>query len=507
MTLIPPELLAQLKPKQRAQVRRAEAAIAKIPPRPRAEPVRELDLLEFIDRYLPQHIRGDKAEFHREIAELLDEHQRVAVAAPRGHAKSTLMTLAYVLRQAAYKRSSFILIVSDTANQAADHVGNVQKELLENELLLADFPHLAMPELAEYKNKKVRRRATDFITSGGVRFASKGAGGGLRGLREGAQRPDLILVDDLENDKLVETVRQREKLKNWFQKSLSNLFGADGGQLVVVGTILHRESLLAWLLSPAGPDVYVKRLYRALTDDQALWPAAWSVKKLKEKLDEIKSRAFATEYLNDPAADDAVLFKSEWIDAHRITAERGLSPKEVLALLPPLDRIVVSLDPSTSANGERDACGINVSARAGTSFYVLADLTLNASPATWARAALDAYRAWGADQIVAEQNQGGAMVTSTLKAELRDDERLPPVRLVHASRGKAIRAEPVAVEYERGHVHHVGMHGPLEIEQATWVPGMPSPNRLDALVWAITCLSQPPSAAPKVTTTRPRSIA
>lgn len=487
--LLPPDLLSQLKPRQRAQVKRAEAALARIPQKPNQAVIKELDLLDFIDRYLSEHLRGEKAPFHIEIADMLAAHDRIAIAAPRSHAKSTMITLAHVLHQAAYKKRRFILVIGDNTENADTHLGNVQKELLENEALLTDFPHLRLPEMGDYRKKKVKRRASDFITSGGTRFISRGAGKPLRGLRDGNQRPDLIVVDDLENDASVETPRQRAKLLNWFQKALSNLFGGDNGQLIIVGTILHRESLLSWLLSEAGPTVYAKRLYRAIQDDgTALWPANWSLEKLAVKLDEVKSRAFATEYLNDPAEDDAVLFKPEWIDTRRIQAERGLTPDQVIGLLPPLDRIVVSLDPSTSANGERDACGINVSARAGTEFFVLADLTLNGSPATWSRRALDAYRDWGADEIVAEQNQGGAMVTSTLKAELRDGERLPPVRLVHASRGKQVRAEPVAVEYERGNVRHVGMHGALEIEQSTWVPGMPSPNRLDALVWSLTWL-------------------
>lgn len=440
-------------------------------------------MLDWCYEYLPHHFYGERAEFHQEIADLLANHQRVAVAAPRGHNKSTLVSLGYVLFRAATGRSKFILIVSDTASQAQDHVGNVQKELLENERLLADYPHLRLPELAEYKRKKVRRKSGDFITIGGVRFVAKGAGNGLRGLREGSQRPDLIVVDDLENDKNVLTARQRQKLKDWYTKSLSNLFGASGGQLLIIGTILHRESLLNWMLSEAGPSVYQKRLYRALfTDDdgveRALWPAAWSVPRLYEKLDEIKSRAFATEFLNQPSADDSVLFKADWIDEHRVK----VAPEDIL-------RLVLAIDPSTSSDGQRDACGMIIAGKLLDGKYlVLHDLTLNASPAKWARAALTAVADYGIDEIVAEANQGGAMIESVLKAALAPGERLPKLTLVHATRGKAIRAEPIAVEYEKGSVSHVGTLRQLEEEMTNWRPGDPSPNRLDALVWALTHL-------------------
>lgn len=473
------ELEALLKPKQRRALKIVEALEAQQPPASTdAAPAdAALACLEWCYAYLPEHFYGDPAPFHLELQDLFTVHDRVAAAAPRGHNKSTLVSLGVVLWRAATQRSRFILIVSDTATQAADHIGNVQKELLENDRLTADYPHLRLPELSEYKNKKVRRKATDFITTGGIRFAGKGAGGGLRGLREGSQRPDLIVVDDLENDKNVETPRQREKLRAWFLKSLSNLFGASGGVLYVIGTILHRHSLLAWLTGKDGPENYIKRVYKAVTNGAALWPAAWDLEKLQAKRAEIGSRAFATEFMNDPSDDDATLFKEAWIQRNRVTR------------VPPhvsLTRIIVAVDPSASEDGSGDACGIVVTAKGSDNrVYVLADETLNASPAGWGRKVLDVYRQWQANQIIAEKNNGGGMVTQTIKAELRPGEQLPPILLIHAKHGKQLRAEPASVRYERDEVSHVGAFPALEDEQTDWVPGMPSPNRLDALVYGV----------------------
>lgn len=412
-------------------------------------------------------------EFHRELIALAGSHDRLAAAAPRGHAKSTLLSLIYPLWATATKRRSFVVIVSDTATQATDHLSNIYQELIENDALIRDFPHLALPDAGHYKEKRVKRTTSDFITVGGFSFVAKGAGGGLRGLRRGTQRPDLILVDDLENDENVRTPEQRDKLRDWFAKSLSNLFGPSGGQLIVIGTILHRESLLAWLLSEHGPTMYAKRLYRALDGDAVLWPDVWTREKLAAKLDEIKSRAFASEYLNDPVDDSLTLFKQAWIDGQRRMSA------------PALARVAVGIDPSISATG--DACGIIGagvdSARHG---YVLDDATIQASPAVWARAALDLAVRIGASVIVAEGNQGGEMVEQTLRSVLRPGERLPRVVIVHASRSKQARAEPIAALYEGGDVSHVGTLPHLEGELTTWVPGLPSPNRLDALVWVLT---------------------
>lgn len=447
------------------------------------------DALAFARRYLPHHAPTRSPDFHRELIALAGSHDRLAAAAPRGHAKSTLLSLIYPLWAAATKRRRFVVIVSDTATQAIDHLSNIYQELMENDALLSDFPHLALPDAGHYKEKRVKRTTSDFITVGGVSFTAKGAGAGLRGMRRGNQRPDLIIVDDLENDENVRTPEQREKLRDWFGKSLSNLFGPSGGQLIVIGTILHRESLLSWLLSENGPSMYAKRLYRALDGDVVLWPDVWTREKLAAKLDEIKARAFASEYLNDPVDDSLTLFKQAWIDDNRVT-----NP----AHLPAYARVAVAIDPSISATG--DACGI-VGAALGQNRrgYVLQDATKQGTPAEWARAALDLAARIGASVIVAEGNQGGEMVTQTLRSVLKPNERMPRVVIVHASRSKQARAEPIAALYEGGEVSHVGTLPALEAELTTWVPGLPSPNRLDALVWALTELMLNP-AAPKLKT-------
>jgi len=118
--------------------------------------------------------------------------------------------------------------------------------------------------------------------------------------------------------------------------------------------------------------------------------------------------------------------------------------------------------------------------------YVLADLTVKASPASWAERAVDACHDYGADRIVAEVDNGGDLVEATIRSI---DARVP-YKAVRASRGKHTRAEPVAALYERGLVHHVGDLGSLEAledQMCNWLPdpGLPSPDRMDALVWAI----------------------
>lgn len=174
------------------------------------------------------------------------------------------------------------------------------------------------------------------------------------------------------------------------------------------------------------------------------------------------------------------------IDEHRVAEH------------PPLVRVVVAIDPAVSVGEDSDATGI-VAAGIGVDghLYVLHDRTCWQSPEVWARRSVALYDEVGGDRIVAEVNNGGDLV----EAVLRTVDLSVPVRKVHASRGKRVRAEPVAALYEQGRVHHVGGLPELEDQMTTWTPeSSESPDRLDALVWAITDLAIEPAR------TRRRSV-
>lgn len=147
---------------------------------------------------------------------------------------------------------------------------------------------------------------------------------------------------------------------------------------------------------------------------------------------------------------------------------------------PPLEKIVVAIDPSATSGG--DEAGIVTAGRVRDEYYTLADDSIQASPQAWATAAVKAYYRWKANYIVAESNNGGEMVTAVIK---QVDPKVK-VKLVHASRGKATRAEPIAAISEQGRDHHVGNFPALEDELCLWMVGDKSPNRLDAKVWSYT---------------------
>ncbi|PTW57666.1 phage terminase large subunit-like protein [Breoghania corrubedonensis] len=167
---------------------------------------------------------------------------------------------------------------------------------------------------------------------------------------------------------------------------------------------------------------------------------------------------------------------------------------------PRMGRIVVAIDPPASSGKGADACGLVVAGLGADGHaYVLADGTMEeVRPVRWGRAAIALYHRHAADCLIAEVNQGGEMVTAVLSGI----DASVPVKPVRATRGKWLRAEPVAALYEQGRVHHVGAFSKLEDEMCDFgLDGLSSgrsPDRLDALVWALTALMLSESGEPKV---------
>jgi len=211
----------------------------------------------------------------------------------------------------------------------------------------------------------------------------------------------------------------------------------------------------------------------------------------KTFLDDMKERYGDTrlgrQELNGELIEDDpdAIFKRDLIEARRVS------------VAPELRRVVVAVDPPAGFGRKNNACGI-VCAGLGVDgrCYVLDDCSLQgARPAQWAAKIVALYHARNADRVVAEVNQGGAMVEQVLR-EVDPDLAYRPV---HATRGKQLRAEPVAALYEQGRVSHVGAFAELEDEMCSAIgEGQKSPDRLDALVWAVSDLMLRRRAEPRV---------
>jgi phage terminase large subunit-like protein len=247
------------------------------------------------------------------------------------------------------------------------------------------------------------------------------------------------------------------------------------------------------------PTALLKRLIRAPGTFNAHATTYANAKNLSRAfLDEIaavyEGTSLGRQELHGELVEDVVgaLWTRAMIETSRISAPQGFHSA--------LDRVVVAVDPPATSGEGADECGIIVagalSTADGATAYVIADRSASGlSPREWAARAVAAYHEFDADRIVVETNQGGDMVREVI----RGVDPTVAVRDVRASRGKRVRAEPVAALYEQGRVRHLGAFPALEDQMASFTgAGGKSPDRLDALVWAITDLLLRRETAPRV---------
>lgn len=239
---------------------------------------------------------------------------------------------------------------------------------------------------------------------------------------------------------------------------------------VVITTTPKPLKIIKELVKRDGADVHVTR---GSTSDNAsnLSPAF-----LSSIVGRYEGTRLGRQELNAEILDDVpgALWRRDLIDAtRRETIDKA-----------DLRRIVVAIDPAVSVSETSDETGVVVAGIDGQGRgFVLEDLSGKYAPTEWASIAVEAYRRWEADRIVAESNQGGAMVETTIRVV----SPTAAVTLVRASRGKVARAEPISALYEQGKVAHVGNFPALEDQLCSFEPGSAkSPDRLDALVWALT---------------------
>jgi len=274
-------------------------------------------------------------EFHKEIWEYCCSPDKfVAIAAPRGHAKSTAVTHAYVLASLLFRSADFVVIVSDTENQAKQFLGDLKMELNENDKLR---------DLFEVK-KFLKDSETDITVQLGdghkFRVMVRGASGGtgaLRGFKWRGKRPNLVVCDDIENDEAVSNEDRRAKFREWMYGALLPVL-SDSGKLRFVGTILHFDSLLERLMPQntgdkakftrkdglrewsEDPDSMWKSVkYRAHDDFNDFTNILWPEKFSKERLISIRNgytaqgytEGYGQEYLNDPIDPETAFFRKD----------------------------------------------------------------------------------------------------------------------------------------------------------------------------------------------------
>ena len=319
--------------------------------------------MEFFGRaYFPHYFSKPSPEFHRELDAIWQQGvlkgrypltaedtkmisrlpgTRRAVAAPRGHAKSTNLTFKGTMHSTLYGYKHYPIIISDSSEQAEGFLDNIRVEFEENTAILEDFGSLAGSVW----------RSNVLVTKTNIKIEAIGSGKKIRGRKHRNWRPDLIILDDVENDENVRTPEQRKKLKDWFDKAVSKS-GDDYTDIVYIGTLLHYDSLLAkTLTNPAYRSIKYKAviqfsqaddlwqqwesIFTDLSNDdresealaffqahkeamlegtQVLWEEKLSYYDLMVMRVSEGEASFNSEEQNEPINPDDCLFMEEWFD-------------------------------------------------------------------------------------------------------------------------------------------------------------------------------------------------
>lgn len=373
------------------------------------------DMSYFGRAYLPHYFIRKSPHFHEELDEIWSrgvmkgrnplkeakvisrlKGSRQVVAAPRGHAKSTNFTFKDDLHAILYAYKHYILILSDSSEQAEGFLDDIKTELEDNANIIMDFGSL--------KGDKVWRTGV-ILTKTDIKAEAIGSGKKVRGRRHRNWRPDLIVLDDIENDENVNTPEQRRKLKNWFDKAVSKA-GDTYTDIMYIGTILHYDSLLNNVLQNPR---YKTKKYRAVISEAVntkLWDewegiytnlfnenheedarafyeaneeemllgaeVLWEEKLSYYDLMEIKvsegTASFNSELQNDPIDPESATFNPEWFDYYEPELMDFSSPEFVF---------VAANDPSLGKNKKSDTSSIiNLALSTKTGYMYVADASV-----------------------------------------------------------------------------------------------------------------------------------
>jgi len=261
--------------------------------------------------YFPHHFRSASPGFHEDILRGVLNNRYMAAQCPRESAKSTLLSFLYLSWCISYKKKRFIVIVQNTYAKAAESLNTIKSEFNHNQNLCKDYK---IEITKDSTGDSILKHPDGFTT----RILCKGAEqiGSVRGEKFGAYRPDLILIDDLEDDEMVRSPERRRNIQELYDNALVPAGDAENCQYIAIGTILHDDCLMAKLVSPNFYKEYQKFFYRALWRSKktgkwmSLWKEKWSVKRLFN-IRATRPDVFAKEYQGNPVSGGLRKFDKE----------------------------------------------------------------------------------------------------------------------------------------------------------------------------------------------------
>lgn len=415
--------------------------------------------------------------FHKEILDLISDkdNRRVGVIAPRGHAKSTTVDMTYPLWAGCFQQEEFVVIISDTYTQAAEFINALKDEFENNPKIKWLFGNMKGDDWQD----------GEFVLSNSIKYAAKGSGMKIRGIRHRHTRPTLMIFDDIENDENIKSAEQRQKLYHWFTKAAIPAL-ARGGRAVVIGTILHFDSLVNKVMKQQ--DVFKSwetRTFYAITTDEdgtehALWPEHRSLEKLRAMRDDpsdqefIGSISFAQEYQHKPFSEEDAMIKPDWI--------KECEPSQVPDKHARLAR-VLTIDPAASERQTADFTAMTVvDLYTDGNVYVRAIRNQRTSPKATAKTIRDLNEIYQPNVVGIEKGALGLVFRDLLEGL--------PVTGLNPDKDKVRRLLAVSRFFEAGKVLLVKdiQNGQALREQLIEFPKGTHDDMVDALVYAIRLL-------------------
>lgn len=408
-------------------------------------------LLKWACRFLPHYFTDAPAPFHKALtAALQDGSARlVARVAPRGHAKSTCASLALPLWSICEQRCRNIVILSHESTLAVQFVRDIREELESNDRIRAEYGDLS-PRAVRSRHGKSPGKWSEskFTTATGITVHGRGSGASFRGTRVGPYRPDLIICDDIESDEQVRSPQRRARLEAWLRQVVMPAL-APGGRLIVVGSLIHHDSLLANLRDAKRFPKWNYAVHRAIEAEPAadgdfrlvpLWPARWSVEKLEEERLRIGTAAFEQEYMANPMNEERRVFRPEWL---RRSDPRELPDRESVTL--------IAIDPATGrSGGDYFALWVgSIDARSGV-IHTHALALERIDIVQQVRRIIAAFERYRPQRIGIECNAYQVALKQVLDEYSRRTGRYLPITEIRTIGNKRARIEAIAPFFESG---------------------------------------------------------
>ncbi|TBL37670.1 DNA-packaging protein [Hafnia alvei] len=457
----------------------------------------------YFSRYFFKQRTGGKmivAPHHKVIQETLDrvidgEIKRLIINVPPGYTKTELATINMMGRGLALNNRARFMHLSYSHNLALLN-SSTTRNMIKSQAYQAMWP-MSLRDDADSK-------AMWWTEHGGGVYASSAAGqvtGFRAGHMEDGWQGALIIDDPVKPDDAYSEV-VRDGVNSRFNETIKSRLAVETTPMIVIMQRIHYHDLSGYLLRGGSGEMWHHLNLPVIIDNSQPYPEEnthgipiqhglpdgwlWPFKHNESHRVSLEShrRTFEAQYMQNPRRfnSEGALWNEGMISAaHTLNIHRELS------------RTVVAIDPQATNSDESDETGIAVASSYGggdeRQYSVDADYSGKYSPNGWATKAMEAYKTHDADAIVIETNQGGDMAEDTLKNAGFKGR----IIRVHASKGKYARAEPISALYAQGRVAHRGGLYVMENQMMEYVPSTAkkSPDRLDALVWALTELSEP----------------